>query len=269
MAEPDDLVAVRAKNAAQPRLDARIIGLHDRDFLLDAVRLQSRDDGIRRDRHRDVPTRHLAHPPLQILTPLDVSTPDRQRRDAQNERVGLGVHDTRNRSFEGEIDLLELLFEIGVRSDRIVGDHHARNVIGDTGGAHVIVFGLHHRIRRGRGDTEGQPPGQIVAHVSSLPVCENLDACRRQQRPQQTISTRCPCLFSIARIASRQPQALHRLRLSRASSFDTSPDSIVPREICAGVRPAPLWVRRTDGPASASRLPIASSSQVSSLLRPL
>ena len=172
----NDLVAVRPEHRVQPRLDARVVRLHDRDLSFDAVRLQPGDDGIRGDGDGNIAAGHLADPALQLLAPFDRAAPHRQRRYAEDEGVGLGIHDPRDRILERPVDRLELPLEIRVGGHGIVGDDHAGQVIGHARRPHVVVLGLHDGVRRRRRHPESETPGQVVAHAF-IPRSFAGDAC--------------------------------------------------------------------------------------------
>jgi len=138
-------------------------------LLLDAVPLQALDHGVGGERDGDVEARHRPHAALEIVAPLLIAAPDRQRRYPEDEGVGFAVHHPGDGVLERLVNALEHDVEVVVAADRGLGDHHACEVVGDAGRAHVVVLGLHHRVGRGGGDAEGQAPGQIVAHGYFLP----------------------------------------------------------------------------------------------------
>ena len=101
---------------------------------------------------------------LDLARGLQPAAPDALGRDAEDQMVGPAGHHPVDRFLQRDVDAPDQLVEILVRVDRVVGDMHARDVIGHPLGRHRVVMRLHDGVGGRRDHTEFHPPAPSIDH---------------------------------------------------------------------------------------------------------
>jgi hypothetical protein len=143
--EPHDLEAAIGEEAAHLRVADRHVG-RDHADALDAVALERRLRGVRA--HRDLDAGARLHALAQLLATGE-AVPERLRRHAHDQIVGLARHHAVDRLQHLGTDVVHELVEVVVVLDRIVGDVDAAEVVGDAARTHGLELGLHRGVGRG------------------------------------------------------------------------------------------------------------------------
>jgi len=112
------------------------------------------------------------HPLVQLLAAFE-PVPERLRRHAHDQVIGLAGHDVVDRAKHLLADVVHELIEVGVVADRIVGNMDATEVIGDAARPHRFELRLHGGIGRRRNYAEFLAEAERVGHGAKL--------CRRSQ----------------------------------------------------------------------------------------
>ena len=158
--EPHDLEPAIGEEAPHLRVAGRHIGRNHADPLR-PMALKRRARRVRA--HRDLDAGVRLDPLVQSFAALE-PVPERLRRHSHDQIVGLAGHDLIDRHKHLLADVVHELIEIGVVTDRIIGDVDAAEVIGDAARTHRFEFRLHGGVGRGRDHAEFLAEAERVGH---------------------------------------------------------------------------------------------------------
>src|SRR6516165_3621638 len=174
-----DLETAIGKEAADLRVADRHIGCDHADALR-PMALQRRARRVRA--HRDLDAGPRLDPLAQLLAALE-PVPERLRRHAHDQIVGLARHHVVDCLQHLLADVLHQLIEIVIVADRIVGDVDAAEVIGDAAWPHGFELRLHGGVGRGRDHAEFLAEARR-SWCESLPqIAGERQWCRLRLRP--------------------------------------------------------------------------------------